>query len=48
MEGHWWGGGREIMGKEVQEIGSMNDRYKIDRGRSRIGWEMEKPKHFYV
>ena len=26
----------------------MNDRYKADRERLRILWEMEKPKNFYT
>ena len=33
---------------KVQGIRSMNSRYKIDRGRVRIVWEMEKPKNLYV
>ena len=36
------------MGKNVQGISSINGRYKIGRGRLRIGWEMEKPKNLYV
>ena len=36
------------MGEKVQEIRSINGRYKIDRGRLRIVWEMEKSKNFYV
>ena len=40
MEGYQQGG--ERMGGKVQ--GSINGRYKIDRGRLRIVWEMEKPK----
>ena len=36
------------MGEKVQGIRSINDRYKIDRGRLRIVWEMEKPKDLYV
>ena len=27
---------------------SINDKYKIDRGRLRIVWEMQKPKNLYV
>ena len=27
---------------------SINGRYKIDRGRLRIVWEMEKPKNLYI
>ena len=46
MEGYQWGG--ERMGGKVQEIRSINGRYKIDRGRLRIVWEMEKPKNLYV
>ena len=33
------------MGEEVQGIRSINGRYKIDRERLRIVWEMEKPKN---
>ena len=40
------GGGRK--GEKVQGIRSINGRYKIDRGRLRIVWEMEKPKNLYV
>ena len=29
-------------------ISSISGRYKIDRGRLRIVWEMEKPKNQYV
>ena len=36
------------MGKNVQGIRSINGKYKIDRGRLRIVWEMEKPKNLYV
>ena len=36
------------MGKKVQGIGSIIDRYKIDRGRLRIVEEMEKPKNLHV
>ena len=39
--------GRGRMGKKLQGI-SINGRYKIDRGRLRIVWEMEKPKNLYV
>ena len=40
------GGGR--LGKKVQGIRSIIGRHKIDRGRLRIVWEMEKPKNLYV
>ena len=40
--------GRGGMGENVQEIRSINDRHKIDRGRLRIVLEVEKPKNFYV
>ena len=30
------------MEEKVQGIRSMNGKYKIDRGRLRIAWEMEK------
>ena len=36
------------MGEKVQGIRSINGRYKIERGRLRIVWEMEKPKNLYV
>ena len=42
--GRW----RERMGEKVQGIRSINGRYKIDRERLRIVWEMEKPKNLYV
>ena len=44
MEGYQWGGG----GGKGTGIRSINGRYKIDRGRLRIVWEMEKPKNLYV
>ena len=39
-EGEWgeWGG-------KVQGIRSINSRYKIDKGRLRIVWEMERPRN---
>ena len=36
------------MGGKVQGIRSISGRYKIDRGRLRIVWEMDKPKNLYV
>ena len=36
------------MGEKVQGRSSINGRYKIDRGRLRIIWEMEKPKNLYL
>ena len=36
------------MEEKVQEIRSINDRYKIDRGRLQTVLEMEKPKNLYV
>ena len=48
MEHYQLGGGRGKMGEKVQGISSINDRYKIDRGRLRTVWEMEKPKNLYV
>ena len=47
MEGYQWGGGGGRMREKVQRI-SINGRYKIDWGRLRIVWEMEKPKNLYV
>ena len=48
MEGYLRGGGRGRMGEKVHGIRSINSRYKMDRGRLRIVWEMEKPKNLYV
>ena len=45
MEGSQQGGGRGRMGKMVQGIRSISCWYKIDRGRLRIIWKMEKPKN---
>ena len=36
------------MEEKVQEIRSIISRYKIDKGRLRIVWEMEKPENLYV
>ena len=36
MEGYQWGGGLRRMGEKVQGMGSINGRYKRDRGRLRI------------
>ena len=48
MGGYSRGWGGERMGEKVQGIRSINGRYKIDRGRLRIVWEIEKPKNLYV
>ena len=48
MEGYQWRGREGRMGEKVQGIRSINGRYKIDRGRLRIVWEMEKPKNLHV
>ena len=45
MEGYQQGGIWGRMKEKVQGISSLNGRYKIDRGRLRIVWEMEKPKN---
>ena len=42
------GRGRGEQEEKVQEIRSINGRYKIDRGRLRIVLEMEKPMKLYV
>ena len=42
------GGGKGRMREKIQGIRSINGRYKIDRGRLRIVWEMEKPNNLYV
>ena len=34
-------------GEKEQGIRSINGRYKIDRRRLRVVWEMEKPKNLY-
>ena len=34
--------------EKAQGIRSINDRYKIDRERLRIVWEMEKPKNLHI
>ena len=47
MEGDQWGGGEGRTGEKVQGI-SINGGYKIDRGRLRIVWEMEKLKNLYL
>ena len=36
------------MGENIQGIRSINGRYKIDRGKLRIVWEVEKPKNLYI
>ena len=48
MEGYQWEGGRGRMLEKVEGIRSVNGRYKIDRGRLRIVWEMEKPENLCV
>ena len=48
MEGYQWGAGGGRMGEKVQGIRSIISKYKIDRGRLRIVWEMEKPKNLHV
>ena len=35
------------MGEKVQGMKSINGRYKIDKGKLRIIWEMEKTKNLY-
>ena len=48
MEDYQWSRRGETIGEQVQGIRSINGRYKIDRERLRIVWEMEKPKNLYV
>ena len=50
MEGYQWGGGGgEESGRwKVQRIRSINGRYRIDREKLRIVYEMEKPNNLYV
>ena len=47
MEGYQHGSGRGREGGKVQGLSSINGRWKMDSGRVRIVWEMEKPKNFY-
>ena len=42
------GMGRRRMGEKVQGINSINGRDKVDRGRLRIVWEMEKLKNLHA
>ena len=42
MEGYQQGGGGGRMGEKVQGMRSINGRYKIDRERLRMVWEIEK------
>ena len=46
MEGYQWGEGEN--GGNVQGKRSINGKYKIDRGKLRIVWEMKKLKNLYV
>ena len=39
---------REEWGKNEQGVRGINGRYKIDRRRLRIVWEMERSKNLYV
>ena len=42
------GRGRGRMGEKAHGRRSINGRYKTDRGRLRIVWEMETPKNVSV
>ena len=48
MEGYQQGSRRRRVEGKAQRISSINDRWKIDRGRVRIVLEMEKPMKLYV
>ena len=48
MECYQWESGRGRGGEKVQGISGINGGYKIDRGRLRILWEMEKLKNLYI
>ena len=48
MEGYQQGSGNGREGGKVQGISSIDNRWKIDRGRVRIVWKMENPKNLYV
>ena len=47
LEGYQQGGGGQ-RGEKVQGVRCINGRYKIDRERLRIVWEMQKPKNLCV
>ena len=36
------------MGDKIQGMGSIIGRYRIERKRLKIVWEVEKPKNFHV
>ena len=42
------GGSGGRIREKVQGIRSINGRYKIDRGKLRVVWDMDKPKNLYV
>ena len=48
MEGYQRVEGRGRMGEKVQGIRCINGGYRIDRGRLRVVWEMEKPKNLHA
>ena len=48
MECYQRGGDEGEWGEKIQGIRSINGRYKIDRGRLKIVWEIEKPKNLHV
>ena len=48
MKDYQWGRGKRGMGEKVQGLRSLIGRYRIDRGKLRIVWEMEKQKNLYV
>ena len=48
MEDYQQGVGWGRVEEKVQGIRSINGRHKIDRGRLRIVYEMEKPKNLYL
>ena len=48
MESYQQEGGKGRMREKVQGIRGINCRYRIDRERLRIVWEMEKPKNLHV
>ena len=48
MQGYQLEGGKRRMGEKVEGMRSIIGRYKLDRGRLRTVWEIEKPKNLYV
>ena len=48
MDGYQQGGRGGRMTERLQGIRNIIGRHKINKGRLRIVWEMEKPKNLYI